>query len=190
MPGMSGIEVARHLTALDAPPAVVFTTAYDQYALDAFDSRAVGYLLKPVRRERLEAALRHAARVTAPSLRDLTTGRGVFAPRAHIAVRDRDELKLIPMKSVVFFRADLKYVTIHHEQGADLLEESLRDLEKEFADDFVRTHRSLLVAVARIEALERRADGGCWVRIRGSTERLPVSRRQLSELKARLNAGR
>jgi two-component system response regulator AlgR len=190
MPGMSGIEVARHLTALDAPPAVVFTTAYDQYALDAFDSRAVGYLLKPVRRERLEAALRHAARVTAPSLRDLTTGRGVFAPRAHIAVRDRDELKLIPMKSVVFFRADLKYVTIHHEQGVDLLEESLRDLEKEFADDFVRTHRSLLVAVARIEALERRADGGCWVRIRGSTERLPVSRRQLSELKARLNAGR
>jgi two-component system response regulator AlgR len=190
MPGMTGIELARHLAALDAPPAVVFTTAYDQYALEAFDSHAVGYLLKPVRRERLEAALRHAARLTAPTLRTLGMGQGALARRVHIAIRERDGLKLIPVKNVAFFRADQKYVTVHHDEGVDLLEESLRDLEEEFAGYFVRTHRSLLVAMARIEALERQADGGCWVRIRGSTERLPVSRRQLSDLKARLNVGR
>jgi two-component system response regulator AlgR len=190
MPGISGIEVARHLSMLEDPPAIVFTTAYDQYALEAFDSRAVGYLLKPVRRERLADALRHAARLAAPVLRQLGGERGAFAQRQHIAVRVRDELKLIPVKEVCLFRADQKYVTVCHDAGEDLLEESLRNLAEEFSAEFVRIHRSVLVAVARIDGLERRADGSYWVRLRNSAQRLAVSRRQLTELKARLHAGR
>jgi len=189
MPGMNGIEAARHMSALDAAPAVVFTTAYDEYALEAFDSRAVGYLLKPVRRERLVEALRHAARLAAPLLRRLAGGDG-FAQRQHVAVRVRDDLKLIPVEDIRFFRAEQKYVTMSHRHGEDLLEESLRNLEDEFAGAFVRTHRSLLVALAHIEALERLADGSYGVRLRKTGERLPVSRRQLAALKARVGAGR
>jgi len=190
MPGMTGIEVARHLNALERPPAVVFTTAYDQYALEAFDSRAVGYLLKPVRRERLAAALAHAARLSPPTLHSLASAPTLSDPRRYIAVRARDELKLIPVESVQFFRADQKYVTVHHTGGADLLEESLKNLADELAAAFVRIHRSLLVAIAQIDSLERQGNGNYEVRIRASNERLPVSRRHVSEVKTRLSAGR
>jgi two-component system, LytTR family, response regulator AlgR len=190
MPGMTGLEAARHLSALDQPPAVVFTTAYDQYALDAFESQAVGYLLKPVRRERLAEALKHAARLTAPQLRGLSGPAREFAARTHVAVRVRDDLKLIALKDVLYFRADQKYVTIRHAHGEDLLDESLRQLEEEFAADFVRAHRSLLVAVAHVQALEKTADGGYVLRLRGQTDLLAVSRRQLAELRKRLGGRR
>ena len=188
MPGMTGIEVARHLGALEEPPAIVFTTAYDEYALQAFESHAVGYLLKPVRRERLEDALKHASRLSSPQLRELAAPEQPLAVRQHVAARVRDELKLIPVKDIRFFRAEQKYVTVRHGRGEDLIEESLRQLEDEFARDFVRVHRSLLVAVAQIEALERTADG-YELRLRGEAEALPVSRRQVADLRKRL-AGR
>jgi two-component system response regulator AlgR len=186
MPGMTGIEVARHLSALERPPAVVFTTAYDEYALEAFEAQAVGYLLKPVRRERLEEALKHASRLSAPQLRGLSPGRGPLATRSHVAVRVRDELKLIPVKDIRYFRADQKYVTVRHSQGEDLIDESLRALEEEFAQDFVRAHRSLLVAIAQVEGLERSGEDGYCLRLRGEAEALPVSRRQLADLRKRL----
>jgi two-component system, LytTR family, response regulator AlgR len=186
MPGMTGIELARHLGTLEQPPAIVFTTAYDEYALQAFDAQAVGYLLKPVRRERLEDALKHASRLTAPQLRGLNTAEAPLAARQHVAVRVRDELKLVPVKDIRYFRADQKYVTVRHAQGEDLIDESLRQLEEEFARDFVRAHRSLLVAIAHVETLERSDDEGYALRIRGELEPLPVSRRQLAELRKRL----
>jgi two-component system, LytTR family, response regulator AlgR len=184
MPGMTGIETARHLSCLETPPAVVFTTAYDQYALEAFESRAVGYLLKPVRRERLESALAHAARVS-PALLDRLAPPRALATRRHIAVRVRDELRLIPVRDIVFFRAEQKYVTVRHGGGEDLIDESLRRLEEEFAAEFVRVHRSLLVAVGHVEALEKAQGGGHAIRLRGGCS-VPVSRRQLGELKRRL----
>ncbi|HEY8520272.1 MAG TPA: LytTR family DNA-binding domain-containing protein [Gammaproteobacteria bacterium] len=189
MPGMTGIEAARHMNALDEPPAVVFTTAYDEYALEAFESRAVGYLLKPVRRERLQDALAHAARLSARQLQGLVAGRAPLARRQHLAIRVRDGLKLIAVRDIVFCRAEQKYVVIRHAGGEDLTDESLRQLEEEFDELFVRAHRSLLVSVAHVEALERTADGGHCLRLRGHAEPLPVSRRQLGELKRRL-AGR
>lgn len=190
MPGMSGIEAARHLSALEAPPAIVFTTAYDQYALEAFEAHAVGYLLKPVRQERLQQALRHAARLTGPVLRDLGAGANDLAVRNHVAVRVQDELRLVAVPDIVYFQAEQKYVTVRHIAGEELIEESLKQLEEEFADNFVRIHRSLLVAVARIEALERLPDGNYRVRLRHNAGYLPVSRRRLSELKGRLGRGR
>ena len=186
MPGMTGIEVARHLGALEKPPAVVFTTAYDEYALEAFDAQAVGYLLKPVRRERLEEALKHASRLSASQLHRLSTPEQPLAARQHVAVRVRDELKLIPVKSIRYFEADQKYVTVRHTGGEDLLDEPLKQLEEEFASDFVRAHRSLLVGVAHVEALERVGEDNYTLRLRGEAEPLPVSRRQVAELRRRL----
>jgi two-component system response regulator AlgR len=190
MPGMSGIETARHLNALESPPAVIFTTAYDEHALEAFQAQAIGYLLKPVRRERLEEALRHAARLTSPALVGLGAAGPGFTTREHIAVRVRDELKLVPVKDILYFRAEQKYVTVRHAGGEELIEESLKALDEEFHDAFVRIHRSVLVAVAHTAALERSRSGSYRIRIRGLDEALPVSRRQLGDLKSRLSAGR
>jgi two-component system, LytTR family, response regulator AlgR len=187
MPGMTGIEVARHLGALENPPAIVFTTAYDEYALEAFDSQAIGYLLKPVRSERLAQALKQASRLRPPQLLGLATPAVPLAARQHVAVRIRDELKLIPVKDIRYFRADQKYVTVRHSGGEDLIDESLKQLEEEFARDFVRAHRSVLVAIAHVEALERAGgEDGYALRLRGEAEPLAVSRRQLAELRKRL----
>ena len=189
MPAMTGIEVARHLSALEDPPAVVFTTAYDEYALEAFESQAVGYLLKPVRSERLAQALKQASRLRGPQLRGLTTPATPLAARQHVAVRVRDELKLIPVKDIRYFRADQKYVTVRHSRGEDLIDESLKQLEEEFARDFVRAHRSILVAIAHVEVLERVDGDDCYaLRLRGEAEPVAVSRRQLGELRKRLTS--
>jgi len=190
MPGMSGIEVARHLTRLPTPPAVIFTTAYDQYALEAFDSRAVGYLLKPVRRERLQSALSHAARLTDAMLSDLNSKTKSFERRKHIAARVRDELRLIPLGEIRYFHAEQKYISVHHAGGEDLIEESLKQLEQEFSELFVRIHRSVLVAIDAVDALEKDATGGYHVRLRGKESTLAVSRRQVSDIKSRLGAKR
>jgi len=189
MPGMDGVEAARHLSDFDEPPAVIFTTAYDQYALDAFETHAVGYLLKPVRREKLEAALEGAMRPTRAQLARLAKVSPTAARRSHIAVRTRDELKLLPVEEIRAFMADQKYTTIRHPEGEYLIEESLRSLEDEFGTDFVRIHRSALVALRHIEAVERAADGGYAVRLRGTAEPLTVSRRLGGELVRRIRSG-
>jgi two-component system, LytTR family, response regulator AlgR len=191
MPGMTGIEAARRLAELPAPPAVVFTTAYDEYALDAFDSDAVGYLVKPVRRERLLAALQHAARLGPPLSQQASAAElapAAPAARRHIAAKVRDEIRLIPINEVVYFCADQKYVTVQHRHGEDLIEDSLRSLEDELGAQFVRVHRSLLVRVDDIEVLHKAQDGTYTLSVRHRSEQLPVSRRQLSELKRRLGA--
>lgn len=182
MPGMSGLELAYHLAALDRPPAVVFATAYDEFAVDAFDARAVGYLLKPVRAEKLAAALTRATQLSRPLVQELSGGES----RRHICARVRGELRLVPIEAVVYFRADLKYVTVRHEGGEVLIEESLRTLEDEFTTRFVRVHRNALVAIDRIEALERDVEGHSRLRLRGCDETLEVSRRLVGELKTRL----
>lgn len=197
MPGISGIETAYHLNALDPPPSVIFTTAYDEYAVAAFDARAIGYVLKPVRRERLERALKHAARVQPAALERIVGQPGLPERRHHVCARVRGELKLIPISDIYYFHADQKYVRVHHRNGQDLLDESLKMLEDEFAAEFVRIHRRALVAVQKIEALRQIADGQIEVALRtgGSSpgrrhdDRLIVSRRHLPELRRRIKAG-
>jgi two-component system response regulator AlgR len=183
MPGMSGVEVARHMASWPSPPAIVFVTAYDEYAMEAFDAQAIGYLLKPVRREKLERALQQAGRLGAAQLGEVVPADSGAARRDHIAVRSRDELRLIPLQDVRFFRADQKYVTVYHADGENLIDESLKLLEEEFEPDFVRINRGILVAVSAIEALERDAQGKQLVRLRESADTLPVSRRRLAALK-------
>ncbi len=188
MPGMDGVEAARHFSEFETPPAVIFTTAYDQYALEAFETQAVGYLLKPVRLEKLERALAAASRPTRAQLANLSKVSPAAARRTHIAVRTRDGLKLLPVEEILAFIADQKYTTIRHPSGEHLIEESLRSFEDEFGPDFVRIHRSALVALRHIEAVERVEDGGYAVRLRGNAELLTVSRRLGGELLRRIRS--
>jgi two-component system, LytTR family, response regulator AlgR len=183
MPGMDGLEAARHLNVLDEPPAVIFTTAFDEYAVEAFEAHAMGYLLKPVRKEQLAAALTRAGRLTRAQLQKLAAG--ADARRSHIAARAREGLKLIPIEDVRYFLADRKYTTVAHLNGEDLIEDSLRLLESEFGGAFVRIHRNALVAVRHLERIERGADGQWCVRLRGAAAPLAVSRRMAGELKER-----
>jgi len=184
MPGMDGLEAARHLNVLEEPPAVIFTTAYDQYAVEAFDAHAVGYLLKPVRKEQLAASLARAGRVTRAQLQRLAAAAGEER-RSHIAARHREGLRLIPIEAVQYFIADQKYTTVRHVNGEDLIEDSLRLLESEFGAAFVRIHRNALVGVKYLERIERNADGQYFVRLRGCEAPLQVSRRMAGELKER-----
>src|ERR1700691_5134731 len=133
MPGMEGLQTARHLNVLEEPPAVIFTTAFDQYAVEAFEAHAVGYLLKPVRKEQLAAALTRPGRLTRAQVQKLAQG---DARRTHIAARRRDGVSLIPLEDVQCFLADQKYTTVRHAGGEDLIEDSLRLLESEFGNAF------------------------------------------------------
>lgn len=187
MPGLDGIETAHHLNALETSPAVVFTTAYDEYAIDAFEARAIGYVLKPVRRAKLVAALKHASSLTSQTLVGVASDARINESRRHICARAHGELRLIPVESVISFQADQKYVAVHHDSGNDLIDESLKSLEAEFESRFVRIHRSALVAVDRIERLEKTTDGKTQVVLRDQQDdELMVSRRHLAEVRRRL----
>ena len=193
MPGIDGLETAHQLNALDEPPAVVFTTAYDEYAVDAFEARAVGYVLKPVRRTRLEAALENASRLAAATLSQVAEDTGLSDKRQHVCARAQGKLKLIPIDEVLYFQADQKYVAAHHEGGKSLIDDSLKSLEDEFGDRFVRIHRGTLVAVSRIESVVRSADGSTEAMLRGASQdddkALIISRRHVAEVRRRLKGG-
>jgi two-component system response regulator AlgR len=192
MPGMDGIEAAQHMNALDAPPAIVFTTAYDEYAIDAFEVRAIGYVLKPVRRSRLEGALEQAARLAASTLAEVAAESGIESRRQHICAKVQDELLLVPIADISYFQADQKYVCVHHDNGEHLIDDSLKSLEKEFGDSFVRIHRGALVAVNRIDRLDRTGDGKTRIVLRDGShddaKQLIISRRHVAEVKKRLRA--
>lgn len=182
MPGsMDGLDVAAHLAGWEQAPAVIFTTAYDQYAIQAFEAQAIGYLLKPVRRERLQQAVERAARIGRAQLGRLPDRRR----RNHLCVQHTRGLELIPVPEIIWFQAGQKYVTAHHTAGEALLSEPLKDLEQEFGELFLRVHRNALVAVAFVHSLERSA-GGWQVCLRSGQPALPVSRRHLGEVKRRL----
>lgn len=179
MPGMDGIEVAQHLRAFDPPPAVIFTTAYDSYAIRAFDLHAVDYLLKPIRAARLQEALARARAARPPRAEALQGMQR--APRSCLSAAERGKVHLIPVEEVLYLRAELKYVTVRTAAREYLIEESLTRLEQEFSERFVRVHRNCLVARAAIRGFERAegdAEGGWQVLLAGLDERLPVSRRQ------------
>lgn len=183
MPGEDGLATARRIAGLDYPPAVIFCTAYDQYALDAFGTEAVGYLLKPVQAEDLKKALDKAARVNRLQLDSLREQPVPSGGRQHISAKTRRGLELIPLDEVRFFIADQKYVTVHHTGGEVLIDDTLKELEDELAGRFVRVHRNSLVSVVHIEAMERTGDGQFRLRLQGVETKPVVSRRHVPELK-------
>lgn len=186
MPEMNGLEFARHATRLEPPPAVVFTTAHDQYAVAAFEVNALDYLLKPVRAVRLKTALQKA--VAGGPVQREPLERAAGAPRHYLSVSERGRITLVPVLDIVYLRAELKYVTVRTREREYLVEESLTQLEQEFSGVFARIHRSCLVARRLIKGFERLTDpdgeGAGWsVLLHGVEEKLPVSRRQWSAVK-------
>ena len=184
MPEMDGMEAARHMAGLPQPPSIIFTTAFDDYAIKAFEVNAIDYLLKPIRRERLLAALRKT-RSSGPVSRDALDA-AANQPRRHLSVHDRGRIYLVPISDVLYLRAELKYVTVRTAEREHVVEESLTRLEEEFGEGFVRVHRNCLVARAAIAGFERssgESESGWVVVIRSTGEKLPVSRRQTSIVK-------
>ena len=185
MPGIDGLEAARHLAAFEPRPAVVFCTAYDAHALSAFEAEAIDYLVKPVRPERLAAALQR--------VRTFAAGRQQSTPvatdarrRSHLCARLRGSLRLIPIEDVHYLQAEEKYVVVHHARGEDLIEESLKSLEEEFGERFVRIHRNCLVARHEITELRRAPDGHTQAVLRHGRQPLEVSRRCVAHLRETL----
>ncbi|MDA8095057.1 MAG: LytTR family DNA-binding domain-containing protein [Betaproteobacteria bacterium] len=188
MPSMGGIELARHLQQLPEPPAIIFTTAYGDFAIQAFEANAVDYLLKPVRAERLVNGLRKARALQAAAMADLSQ---VAGARAHLSIVERGKIVLIPVNEVIYLKAELKYVTVRTCDREYLIEESLTRLEREHAERFVRIHRNCLVARAHLAGFEKASaqsdkedTAGHWVAVlKGLDETLPVSRRHIHVLR-------
>jgi two-component system response regulator AlgR len=183
MPGMDGLEAARHIASDPAAPAVVFCTAYDEHALAAFEARAVDYLLKPVRVERLAAALERARALgrgrTVERLQALPKSQA----RTHLCARLRGSLRLIPVDDILYLQAEEKYVVVHHLGGEDLVEDSLKSLEQEFPERFLRIHRNCLVARAELRELRRGSDGQVHALLKHSGDALEISRRCLPQIR-------
>ncbi len=178
MPGMDGLEAARRIAAMPVPPAVVFTTAYADHALPAFEANGAGYLLKPVRPEKLKATLEKVTRPTRPLVEQASP-----AEEPGVTVRYRGGLEHIPLSEIFYFRAESKYVAVRHQGGEALIEESLKSLEKRLGERVLRVHRNALVVANRVRGLERRADGGACVILEGVEDCVEVSRRHLPRVR-------
>jgi two-component system response regulator AlgR len=183
MPGVDGLAVAEQLAAMAQPPAVVFCTAYDAYALDALRHAAVGYLLKPVREADLAQALAAAGRVNRAQLAALRGDEG----RRELVSSGHGGMRTLPVDTVRCLLAEQKYVVAYSPRGSLVLDETLKDLEREFPRRFVRVHRGALVALAHVTSLVR-GDGGWVVELDGVDQRPLVSRRHLGAFRERLAA--
>ena len=190
MPGMNGLVCAEQLSQLNPRPAIVFCTAYDQHALEAFKAQAQAYLLKPIDPQELEQVFSQLTQLTRAQLNALPQPdflQDLKTKRHQIAAKTYRGVELIPVENIYYFLADQKYVTVRHQNGSVLIDETLKELETEFEDQFIRIHRNALVAVAYLEGLELVSSGQYQVRLRGLDERLSVSRRHLSTLRERIH---
>lgn len=178
MPGMDGIEAARLVTQQEHPPAIIFTTAFSDHALEAFETHAVDYLLKPVKQEKLQTALAACSRLNRAQLQDQLEEVTNQEKRQHICARVRGNLVLVPLEDIYFFQAEQKYVTVRHIGGEVLIEEPLKALEQEFDGDFYRIHRNALVRLDKISGMKNNSDGH-QVFFNDIEDMLEISRRHL-----------
>ena len=192
MPDMDGLEAAQHIMHMEAAPAVIFCTAYSEHALEAFNAQAIGYLLKPVKADQLEQALNNARKLNKTQMSSLKTGmpaveeKKTYKGRKHISAKTRLGLELVPVDEVRCFQADHKYVTAYHIHGEILLDDTLKDLEEEFGDRFVRVHRNSLVSLHHVEGMDKATEGQFALRLQGINIKPVISRRHVTELRARL----
>ncbi|TDY03738.1 LytR/AlgR family response regulator transcription factor [Thiohalophilus thiocyanatoxydans] len=184
MPGMDGMEAATHLNKLANPPAIIFTTAYDQYALAALKNHAVDYLLKPIKQQQLQRALQAATQLTRAQLQSLAQLQEEHADAPqNISARVQGGVRLIPVNEVLCFLAEDKYVTVSYRGGEVLIEESLKSLEHKFADQFIRVHRNALVARRYIKELRKDPQGRMRLYLQHGEKNLEVSRRHLPAIR-------
>lgn len=188
MPEMDGLTCAQHLSQLEKMPAIVFCTAYDQHALDAFKSQAQGYLLKPIMQQELQQVLDQVTKLTQAQINSLKTENlsESSVQRQQIVAKTHRGVELVAIDDIYYFLADQKYVTVRHKNGTVLIDETLKELETEFGEQFIRVHRNALVSTHVIEGLELIGSGQYQIRCRGLDERLAISRRHLSNLRERI----
>lgn len=189
MPGMDGLEAASYINRLENPPAIIFTTAYSEHALRAFETHAVDYLLKPIKQERLEEALRSARRLNKVQINNLRTDEDEGAARTKICVKIRGALELVPVEDIIYFKADQKYVSLRTADHEYLIEESLKTLETEFEHRFTRIHRNALIAETYINGLVKNSSGHACLVFRDIDDQLEVSRRHLPDIRKKLKKG-
>lgn len=180
MPGIDGLETALHLSQMDKVPAIIFTTAYDEYALDAFKVHAVDYLLKPVRSEKLKASLARLCQLNSAQINAI---KSEPTSRKNIAAKICGNVKLIPISEILFFQADQKYVTVMYLNGETVIEDTLKELQVEFESQFVRVHRNALVAKKFINGIHKNEEGHFFVTLSNSDRMLEISRRHLSAVR-------
>jgi two-component system, LytTR family, response regulator AlgR len=184
MPGADGLALAQVLRGLPNAPVVVFVTAYAEHAVAAFDLEAVDYLTKPVRLERLQAALQKIERALQGKQGAQETAEDV------LVIQDRGRTERVPVGEVLYFKAELKYITVRTAARSYILDGSLSELEERHGTQFLRVHRNALVSRRAVRALEKHYDpeeGEGWaVRLNGVDESLAVSRRQLSAVREAL----
>jgi two-component system response regulator AlgR len=184
MPPGSGLDAAARLAQMKTPPAVVFVTAYDEHAVEAFERGAMDYLVKPVRPERLRQALERARALTRPQLQALhALGSGAESSQERICTSYRGGVECVDLDDVVYFQAEQKYVVIRHQGGRLLLEESLKNLENSYGERFIRIHRNALVARHRLYGIVKGSDGRSLARLQGCDDLLEISRRHLAEVR-------
>ncbi|MFO7603608.1 MAG: LytTR family DNA-binding domain-containing protein [Gammaproteobacteria bacterium] len=186
MPVLDGIDTAKVLGRQAPAPAIIFTTAYDEYALQAFDVHAIDYLVKPIRRERLAEALHRVARLNPTQLQGLEAADD--KRRTHIRARNGNKLELIAIDSIHCLHAEHKYVTVFHQGGHILIEESLKSLEPELSEDFFRIHRNAIINMGSLERLVKDKAGQWQVSLKGVAHQIEVSRRHLPALRQRIKA--
>lgn len=188
MPGLDGLAAAAQLTRLNNPPAVIFCTAYDKYAINAFDVQAVAYLLKPVRREALADALARAGRVNRVQLQALQQRE--TEDGGQLAVRTHRGTELIDLHRIHYCEADQKCVTVHHDLGETVTDYTLKELEQAWPQYLLRIHRHTLVGTRFLQGMIRDSDGQQYATLRDQLGQLPVSRRHASQLKSWLSEHR
>jgi len=187
MPGMDGIEAASYINRMDNPPAIIFTTAFSDRALNAFETHAVDYLLKPIELSQLEAALEAAKRMNKAQMSQLRENEAVGS-RQKICVKNRGSLELIPVEEIIYFQADQKYVTLRTADQEYLIEESLKALEEEFSQHFIRIHRNALVAQTMLTGLTKNNDGRACISFAEVDDLLEISRRHLPQIRKKLKS--
>ncbi len=185
MPVMDGMDTARELSKLDRQPVIIFVTAYDEHALQAFESNALDYLLKPIRKNRLQRALQKAqvfSRARWDSLQKTSLLNG--NARSHICIHERGDIRLVPVTEIRYLLADQKYTVLRSADREDLLDESLKTFEREFSSLFVRVHRNALVAISHIQGLQKDSDKHLRVMLDGIPESIEVSRRHVASVRS------
>ncbi len=180
MPGMDGLEAAQHLSKMEQPPAIIFTTAYDEYALKAFSVSAVDYLLKPVRQSALKKAIEKARSLNTAQLNAV---KSQHEGRTNITAKISGNIRLIPVKDIIYFQAELKYVTVKYLAGETIIEDTLKELQQEFPESFVRIHRNAIIAKKFIKGINRDSQGRSFAVLENEEKKLEISRRHLSVVK-------
>lgn len=188
MPEMDGVTCAKELNKLENPPAIIFVTAYDHYAVSAFQTHAIGFLLKPVNRDDLVKSLSQASKLNVAQLNELRRLENPTAQpvRQHIAARTHRGMELVAINDIYYFTADQKYVQVRHRNGTVLIDDTLKDLEQEFDSAFFRVHRNALINLDYLEMLESVDTGQFQVCFKGIDDKLSVSRRHLPMLRDKI----